>query len=361
VNHSARKIDNLTGIRGFAALWVAAFHFRTTPIVASFDFGSILANGYRGVDIFFVLSGLILALNYAASFSSDAHPRQLFLDFLSKRFARIYPLHFATFLLMFLAWHIAPRFGYLFHAPGINNWWTAFCNVLLIHAWGVTSDLSWNTPSWSVSAEWFAYLFIFPFCILVLRRLSLLHCVVLTFASWLLFLAFVFVYRAADVGQITNDGALRIAPEFIGGYTIFRFIQTKSGIKGNVAAFFGASSILALSYFPSATTVLLLPAIMLLMAGLYYGGGLVDAIFGNRIIVFLGEISYSIYMIHIFTLIIFNRICNIGYISTTPEHAIGIFATEIIATISIGYFAYLLIEVPGRAIATKHLRRLLLA
>ena len=35
---------------------------------------------------------------------------------------------------------------------------TFVSNGLLVHAWGVLDELTWNYPSWSISAEWAAYL-----------------------------------------------------------------------------------------------------------------------------------------------------------------------------------------------------------
>ena len=62
------EIAALTGLRGLAALWVFLFHIPVAVPTASPALKAVLgtlgAGGYLGVDIFFVLSGFVLTLNY---------------------------------------------------------------------------------------------------------------------------------------------------------------------------------------------------------------------------------------------------------------------------------------------------------
>ena len=93
----------LTGLRGIAALWVFLFHAEllTADMTdGSFDFLKMVASaGYLGVDLFFVLSGFVIAYNYA---DLELHRSvSKFSDFLWKRLARIYPAHL-------LAWRSLP-------------------------------------------------------------------------------------------------------------------------------------------------------------------------------------------------------------------------------------------------------------
>ena len=349
-----QRIDNLTGIRGFAALWVALYHFQMTTGVESLSFGELIGRGTWGVDVFFVLSGLILAITYAPGFAREPMSRASFGRFLWKRLARIYPLHIVTFLVMFCAWAVASHQHYQFASNSLNNSWTALCNVLLVHAWGLTREGSWNTPSWSISAEWFAYLLIFPVCITVLEKRSLRFCLGLTLALWLAFMAWVDLTQGGHISRVTTTGALRIIPEFIAGYTCFRIVQ--SGVRvsrGDVVTVLGLAWLVTIAFLPDiASCLLLLPAVMLLMLGLYAGGTLTDRIFGNRVSVFLGEISYSIYMLHIFVVIAANQLTRRLHIHS-PMNARSIVAAEIIVTIAASYLAYVLIESPARAALTR--------
>ena len=67
-------INNLTGLRFFLAIWVVLFHLGPSfdiPIV-----NEICDKGYWGVDVFFVLSGFIIALNYHQRMAENGRPRR---------------------------------------------------------------------------------------------------------------------------------------------------------------------------------------------------------------------------------------------------------------------------------------------
>ena len=167
-----KRIDALTGIRGLAALWVALFTFaqrfrRLAPPRPG------RRHGAWGVDIFFVLSGMILSLVYCPQMPATIS-RRWFGRFLLRRIAKIYPLHLLTLLATIGLVVLAAFRHYHFHATNTDyTAWSAIANVFLLHAFGVTHQLSWNAASWSVSAEWFAYLVLFVPMVRLLRRVPL--------------------------------------------------------------------------------------------------------------------------------------------------------------------------------------------
>jgi peptidoglycan/LPS O-acetylase OafA/YrhL len=354
---STGKVDSLTGIRGLAALWVAWFHFSSYPDIGAIDLGRIVTCGYWGVDVFFVLSGLVLAMNYAPRFATRHFDWRAFGAFLGKRIARIYPLHLATFLLVFVFWKFAMHTGQAFPLRDNNNRWTELSNVLLIHAWGVAPP-SFNAPSWSVSAEWFAYLFVFPVCVAGLRRLSAPFCLAVAGVLWLAFVAYVFCVHDGVLALVTADGIVRIIPEFVGGYALYRLAIHQRPGRGSWALVAGLAAIVALAYLPNVTVILLFPAIMLLMFGLYSGGALVEAIFANRLAMFLGEISYSIYMVHIIVAAVANHLIRLAGVTPTIPHAVMVLLGETLLTMALAFLAYRYIEVPGRALVGSKLGRL---
>ncbi|MDP1171590.1 hypothetical protein, partial [Klebsiella pneumoniae] len=52
----------------------------------------------------------------------------------------------------------------------VLSWSSLPANLLMLHAWGLAPVAGWNHPSWSISAEWFAYL-CFPLFAFVFWRL----------------------------------------------------------------------------------------------------------------------------------------------------------------------------------------------
>lgn len=154
-------LPSLTGLRWYAALLVFLYHvsvvqyFGGRPaLLVKAAFGP----GETGVSFFFILSGFVLS--WSAPKVVRAAP------FWRKRFARIYPVHFATALLaLALAFTLAPG-----TKPGPTE---LVANLALVHAWipKVGFYQSMNPVSWSLACEAFFY-FLFPLLILLLRRLS---------------------------------------------------------------------------------------------------------------------------------------------------------------------------------------------
>lgn len=88
------KIFSIQILRGIAALFVVCFHFRYTvnDIYAQKDIGNRLFEfGSFGVDLFFIISGFIMAMSARQNENLSA--------FIIKRFFRIYPLYFAVLTL----------------------------------------------------------------------------------------------------------------------------------------------------------------------------------------------------------------------------------------------------------------------
>ena len=146
----SRRIDALTGIRAFAALAVLIYHYQFYFLT-----GRISDYGYLGVDLFFILSGFVIAHAHLGEFAS-LHWATI-LRFYGLRLARIYPVHFVILIGLVCTVITAGHFGVAAHLPSQFTANSLWANLLLIHAWGPW-PLSWNFPAWSISCEWAAYL-----------------------------------------------------------------------------------------------------------------------------------------------------------------------------------------------------------
>jgi peptidoglycan/LPS O-acetylase OafA/YrhL len=231
--------------------------------------------------------------------------------------------------------------------------------MFLLHAWGLTDALSWNTPSWSISAEWFAYIMLFPVCTLILSKLCPANCLIIAVVLWLSFIWYTFVFHMGDISLVRTDGVVRIIPEFIAGYALCMWLAGYGGDRfGDVCAFVGIIIICWICYLSPIAVIALLPAIVLLMIGLYWGGRLVDAVFGNYVIVYVGDISYSIYMTHLFVQMATNYVVRHGTISISKAHGISILLCEIGASVLIGGVVYWVIEAPARGMILRRMTSL---
>jgi peptidoglycan/LPS O-acetylase OafA/YrhL len=341
------EIPALTGIRAYAAIWVMLLHLQFSSGVM-LDLGPVIKHGFWAVDVFFVLSGFILSLLYAQRFETGV--RAVYRDYLVARFARIYPLHLAALLFLLACFTVRGQVVDTPHPPGFDmrHFWL---NLGLLHAWGYADQLSWNYPSWSISCEWFAYLLLTPLLSLGLRRWSAPACLLLAALGWAgLYLA---VHAQGDrIGELTISWAvLRIAVEFTLGYALYRIHARYRWhvALSDVMALTGLGGIVLLTLLPAVHEIWLAPAIALLLLGLARSGPLGQRLFANRVAVFWGERSYSIYMLHAVVQIVSNL--TLGFFDlelsrgATPWLLLLVLSSSVLLA---SHLAYLWIELPAR-------------
>jgi peptidoglycan/LPS O-acetylase OafA/YrhL len=158
-SNSPRYVPPLTGIRALAALLVLGMHTEQN-VPAGLDLLlPFFARGYLGVDFFFVLSGFIITHVYLESLASpNLSAVQIFLW---HRFIRLYPIHITVLAGLVAIVSFVGAAGFALNNPQQWQWNDLLWQLTLLQAWGVTRSPGWNVPSWSISAEWFAYL-LFP-------------------------------------------------------------------------------------------------------------------------------------------------------------------------------------------------------
>jgi peptidoglycan/LPS O-acetylase OafA/YrhL len=106
--HSHLRV--LTGIRGWAALWVFLYHvwglarhpsFEVELAGMTLDFTPLAGMGGVGVTIFFVLSGFLLATPFA-EWQAGIRPRPLLGRFVLRRVVRVFPAYYAQLAILLL-------------------------------------------------------------------------------------------------------------------------------------------------------------------------------------------------------------------------------------------------------------------
>lgn len=290
-------IRALTSLRFVAAIWVLVYHFRHHLGLALDRFG-LVAKGYLGVDLFFILSGFILAHVYLSLWRER---RFNYGSFLWARLARIYPVHLATLAGMIGLWLLAQKAGISFEAIAFDPK-ALPQHVMLIQAWGTTPTDQWNFPSWSISAEWFAYL-CFPaaaiFAVVTERRPGLGLAVAVSLFAAMFAVASLFGVLFTDM--TSHIGALRIIPSFLTGVALCQ-LGSRVSLSRNLG-WIGAGGALAwiiLAASLGASDIVIWPALGLLIFSLAetskHGQ---DNPIGARWLVYLGEASFALYMTHL--------------------------------------------------------------
>lgn len=282
----------LTALRFMAALWVVFYTFWPNLDVGFLP--NLAAKGYLGVELFFVLSGFILSHVYLHAF---AEKRFSYRGFLWARIARVYPLHLFTLLGVMALGLGAVAVGMSID-DSVLSWKTLPAHLLMLHAWGLAGEAGWNHPSWSISAEWFAYL-AFPLFAVAAWPLRKRPWVATAGAAVFLMGLYAAFERLAGFPLTEATfrwGALRIVPCFAYGcalYLVYRRAPLpRAGLLALSAAvvMVGSASVLAWD----AVTVLAAGLLILALASIPDGRA---GWLGSRPAVYLGEISYSVYMV----------------------------------------------------------------
>jgi peptidoglycan/LPS O-acetylase OafA/YrhL len=282
----------LTTLRFFAALWVVLYtawpHLDVSWVPVA------VTRGYLGVETFFVLSGFILSHVYL---EAAGEKRFRYGGFLWARLARVYPLHLVTLFGM-IGLGLAAGVAGLSIDGSLTDWRALPANLTLTHAWGLAPSSAFNHPSWSISAEWAAYLGFpaFAFVAWRLRDRPVLATVLAAAFALGLYAAFEPLAGYSLTEATFRWGALRIVPCFALGCALY-LVHRRGGVPfaGPVALVSGVA-VLA-----SASLGLWDAFTVLAAGGLILGLGSLDnaraGVLGSKLGVYLGEISYSIYMV----------------------------------------------------------------
>jgi peptidoglycan/LPS O-acetylase OafA/YrhL len=377
----------LTALRFFAALAILVHHCNGLFWPAA-SLGPLDA----GVSFFFVLSGFILT--YVHRHGVQPLDRRAFYR---ARIARLWPLHLCCLLLTILLLRVPEPFN-----PGVLA-----ANALMLHAW-IPLDryfFSYNYASWSISTELFFYL-AFPFLVTcsrpaLWRTLLTALGVVLAidlFCHWQHLLPWDVTHdRLSSTGLLYSDPLARL-PEFvagvlagasfverdaapgtpsavrwtmieisaiglfIGGFLYFRTLATL--LAHRLMAVLAAAGVPATARFDAALVappglpvravglewmshVGLAPFAVLLIVVFAYRRGAVSRWLSHPWLVFLGEVSFALYLVHQVALRFlqqhFTRFGPVG------------FAIYTAGVLAIACALHLLVEKPARALLTRRL------
>ena len=344
-------IKPLTALRFFAALWVVLYTY-IKELDLPVHFG-LIAHGYLGVDLFFVLSGFILSYVYLEGFGAG---RFNYGSFIVHRLARIYPLHIATLLFTLLLIGGAALYGVSLDANA-GNPAALPAHLLLMQAWGLAPTASFNHPSWSISAEWFAYLS-FPAVAFAAWRLRARPMLAVALAV-LVLVAIHILFEAIAGFSLTHAtfqwGALRIVPDFLLGASLYLAYRAGAVARPQMAmggAMVASLMVIAASSYSRSDIVIVIACglLVLSMSGLGRDG---SGILSSPLLVYLGEISFATYMVYVPWKWIYLKFVN-GLLGTDhhPMPLVWWFA-GLLALVPLSMLAHHLVEVPSRRIVRR--------
>lgn len=287
----------LDSLRGLFACLVVLHHM---PSTGGFLNSAFVQNAWLAVDYFFVLSGFVIATSYGQRLASGYPLSQ----FIFLRFGRVYPVHLAV-LLVFVALELlvlATTYDQPAARPafsGTRSVEKLLASLSFTHPF--LSGQSWNRVSWSVAVEFWTYV-VFAAVALTARRHR-------TLAMGLI--------AAGCLGglAITGDGALdrladwttmlRCLCGFGVGVVAYRLHER---LEGRLPLSFGIATVVEVALIAATAAFMSLASgpITLVAPALFAAGvllfarqrGGVSVLLTTRPMLFLGAISYSLYMVH---------------------------------------------------------------
>jgi peptidoglycan/LPS O-acetylase OafA/YrhL len=302
------RLNALTGLRTFAAINIVLFHFSNPKWFGWL--APVVNAGYASVSFFILLSGFVLAYNYAGRARAGELDKGRFWE---ARFTRLYPIYLLSLI---LSWRMIPV-EYAVHSH--RMFWTGMVlSPLLLQGWIPEIATFLNTPAWTMSAE-SAYYVAFPWLAKgkkparvgpYLGKMAVVWC--LGMVPGLLYI----VFNPDEIGPTDRWStgpwlqALKFTPlphlaSFVFGVMLANLdelvpragnFRMMLGI-GGFAATFGILSLGTLVPYPIVHDGLLMPLFGCIILGLA-GENSLASLLGARPLVFVGEASYCLYLLH---------------------------------------------------------------
>ncbi len=347
------RLNQLAGLRGICAWWVVFYH--SLGLMGDSVAGparAVLSHGYLAVDLFFLLSGFVIFLSYH-DYLAKNFPHSVG-KFYWHRFARIYPLHFVMlggYLMLFLAFSLFSSSG---TAPASYTASSFIQSMFLVHMW-VGGELTWNVPSWSISSEWFVYLF-FPLMAFALRKMRggvALHLGAIVLVAILLHLIYAFGEVRSLGADISRMALIRTMLEFLMGVCIGSlyvnhrdFLEKYAGVA--LPGFLLPCVLYAAGVLPDYSVIPV--AFAFLIAYLSVTSSWITKALSTPVLVYLGEISYSTYMVHYLV----YDLLKAGFVSNAHDVNQVYVWLSFVAVLILSVVLHHIVDIPSQ----KYFRRL---
>lgn len=305
----ARKppLPALTGIRTLLAFNIVLFHFTPPYLGPARPF---VEHGFVFVNVFFLISGFVLAYNYF-----DRGTNLVKRDFWLARFSRLYPVYLLVLLISF------PMLELEWHARSTAEFWRGLTlTPLLLQGFSPSLATFWNTVAWTLSCE-MAFYVLFPWLILLPWPRKPSRLILTIFVLWIIDLLPAILYMSlnpdhlsAPIDRYTSTTFIRFlkytplpyAPTFLSGIALSRLqLTTTITERTRMAIAFVALAVLGLFFYTISAKVpylvlhggLLLPLFAILVFGLS-GPHAISKIFAWGPLLLVGESSYCLYLLH---------------------------------------------------------------
>jgi len=360
-------LTTLTPLLGIAAMFVVIFHSNLMLKTFINPFGAnFVGSSWLWVDFFFVLSGFILCYVYGDNFKSSL-TLSLYWKYLKARFARVYPLHFIT-----LVWCLICAIIIRSYADGLAPFFDQFYSPLsavpslfLIQSLGLYMTAPLNSPSWSLSTEWWMYM-IFPLLIPILFRLRTVGKLIAFIIIAVLFAIVKYYLSPLSFGGpptlnvLTDYGFFRCMAGFLLGMFSFKIYDESAGatILQKDATFLLFFFIVIAAMAIGAVDLLVVAIFPFIILAAAHNTSNIKKVLETKVLQRLGDWSFSIYMVHVPIMYVF-WILDVKndpkiYATFPPQSSMDVLegmkccVIVIVLTLVAAALTYKYVEVPGR-------------
>ena len=294
---------------------------------------SLVRGGYLAVQTFFILSGFVLARSYAKA----SWTRNDLWKYAAARFARIYPVYLVSLVV------VAPFIFQAMLTPGKSPAVKAGLLLnygLVLQGWTGALGVGWNTPAWSLSCEFFFYLF-FPFLLIGLRKANRLTVAAALVAALVTPVLMAHsnvpwqwkpLYRLADFAAgvaasrlfeflqpaMTRRGQWLYLPALAGGVLLIIDPRIMEGTYGDLSTGLRPLNVAAL-------------------VGFALSGGILARVLSTAVAQYLGKISYSMYILHVPVLWWYGYWAVHGPLHMSPGVAAAVYLLLVTAVASLAF------------------------
>ena len=344
------RIEQLTFTRFIAAMAIVVFHFGDHSILFTNKYVAFLFNQANvGVSYFFILSGFVMIVAY------NNKDKIYFAEYLKNRLARIYPIYLLALLLFLIAFFVE-NLSNKIHISDL------LLNISMLQAWVPSKALSLNYPSWSLSVEMLFYIS-FPLLYnFFYKKSNLKNIAIWIVLFWIVTQIFFHLVVQMKVVEIPYFSVLDLKY-----HPVFHFNEF---LIGNLLGLFYVQKLLGREKNYLTLILFLLLALVLLLKfrfGLNFHNGLLSVVFAplilfislstdkltkiftNPSLIFLGEISFGIYILQVPIWAIFSDYKLNKYLGLDYQKDFTVsFIIRLIILIVFSSLSYLYFETPIR-------------
>lgn len=369
----AADLPALTGLRGLLALWVVTYHATigmemrgiSLPAQAPLGIVNFLTAGSLAVEMFFVLSGFLMVHVHARDFAPPKRSTQWLAAaarFWGLRVIRLWPVHalviaiYGTINLWGFDWPVQTCGNPFNRLSPCDRFATADLpsQLLLVAAWGDALLYRWNFVSWSISAEWLAYL-AFPVLVLATSRIAAAAATTLAFILLAASGPYLAWLGPMFHGLSDSYSALRVVPGFTAGCLLAQAFAGHGASRIDHLALAAAAALIFLVTLSPVPMLAIVPGAALIATLAAEKPGRFGALLATAPLQALGRLSYSLYVSHFLTLELLGRATRSSRFVTSSAPRMWLtVAGGILACLVVGALVHRYFEEPvGRALRSR--------